>query len=392
MYTYDTAGNRTSLTRTNGTASLLPNTVASATYDAANEQTQFAGATLTYDQNGNLTNDGVNTYVWDARNRLVSMSGGVTASFSYDPLGRRTSKTINSVASQFLYDGNDIAAEVGGGAIGTNYLRSLNIDEPFIRQTSTGSEYYHTDALGSTLALSSSAGTTAVSYSYEAFGKTTMTGASSNPFEFTGRENDGTGLSYYRARYYSPQLQRFVSEDPLEFAAGDVNLYAYVWNSPTNYTDQFGLAVVYPGPIPPGCEPLGQRKSFTQRLIHDVGCASNFLPAGGMVLGGRAAGGAARTLDELSNAARAADRNDLTKAGRALQKHSDRTGTAFEASSKKASDLNRQGRDVVDDILTNPGSVRRPNSLGGEDVVAPGGRGVRYNPDGSFRGFLEPRK
>ena len=234
MYTYDTAGNRTSLTRTNGTASLLPNTVASATYDAANEQTQFAGATLTYDQNGNLTNDGVNTYVWDARNRLVSMSGGVTASFSYDPLGRRTSKTINSVASQFLYDGNDIAAEVGGGAIGTNYLRSLNIDEPFIRQTSTGSEYYHTDALGSTLALSSSAGTTAVSYSYEAFGKTTMTGASSNPFEFTGRENDGTGLYYYRNRYYHPQLQRFISEDPLNVVSVRLNSNGLSVKIPSN--------------------------------------------------------------------------------------------------------------------------------------------------------------
>ena len=58
-YRYDAAGNRTSLIRSNGTASLLPDAVASASYDAANEQTAFAGATLTYDANGNLTNDGV---------------------------------------------------------------------------------------------------------------------------------------------------------------------------------------------------------------------------------------------------------------------------------------------------------------------------------------------
>jgi RHS repeat-associated protein len=354
-----------------------------------------AQQTLVHDENGNLISKtdatGTTTYTYDARNRLIALSGpGVTATFTYDALGRRNSKTVNGVSTQHLNDGGDIVQEIGGGAVGATYLRGLNVDEPFVRQSS-GAEYYHTDALGSVLALSNSSGVSATSYAYEPFGKNSVNGASANPFQFTGRENDGTGLYYYRARYYSPQLQRFLTEDPLEFAGGDVNLYSYVWNSPTNYTDQFGLAVMYPGPIPPGCEPLGQRKSFTQRFLHNIGCASNFLPAGGMVVGGRAAGGAARTLDELSNAARAADRNDLTKAGRSLQKHSDRTGAAFEASSKKASDLNRQGQDVVDDILTNPGSVRRPNRLGGEDMIAPDGRGVRYNSDGTFRSFLEPK-
>ena len=74
-YTYDRAGNRTSFTRANGTASLVPQAIPSATYDAANKQISFAGATLTYDQNGNLTNDGMNTYSWDARNRLAGISG-----------------------------------------------------------------------------------------------------------------------------------------------------------------------------------------------------------------------------------------------------------------------------------------------------------------------------
>lgn len=68
----------------------------------------------------------------------------------------------------------------------------------------------------------------------EPFGKTAVSGAASaNPLQYTGRESDGTGLYYYRARYYSPTFQRFISEDPLGFAGGDVNLYAYVGNSPT---------------------------------------------------------------------------------------------------------------------------------------------------------------
>ena len=214
-YSYDATGNRTNLTRANSTASLLPAAVSSATYDAANEQTSFAGATLTYDQNGSLTSDGTNTYTWDSRNRLTSISGSTTTTFSYDSLGRRISKTIGGVSSQFLYDGSDIVQEIGGSSVGASYLRSLNIDEPFVRQTSVGNEFYHVDALGSTLDLSNQTGAVQTSYQYEAFGKTTTTSTSSNPFQFTGRENDGTGLYYYRARYYSPGLQRFFSEDPL---------------------------------------------------------------------------------------------------------------------------------------------------------------------------------
>jgi RHS repeat-associated protein len=246
-YAYDPAGNRTSLTRSNAAASLLPAAVASATYDAANEQTAFAGATLTYDANGNLTNDGTNTYQWDARNRLISISGGATASFSYDALGRRTSKTINNVASQFAYDGNDITAEIGGSAVGANYLRSLNIDEPFIRQKSTGNEYYHTDALGSSLALSGAQGTSATTYTYEPFGKTTITGATSNLFQFTGRENDGSGLAYYRARYYSPAAHRFLTEDPVGFMGGSANLYTYLGNRPLKFVDPLGLFNILAG-------------------------------------------------------------------------------------------------------------------------------------------------
>ena len=239
-YQYDPAGNRTSLTRNNSTASLLPSAVASATYDAANEQTAFAGAALTYDANGNLANDGVNTYQWDARNRLVAISGGTTASFSYDALGRRTSKTINGVASQFAYDGNDIVAEIGGGAVGANYLRSLNIDEPFIRQAGAGSEYYHTDVLGSSLALSNAAGGSATAYSYEPFGKTTVSGASSNAFQYTGRENDNGDVHYYRRRYYSSRSHRFISNDPSGFEGG-FNFYLYVLNNPLTRVDPFGL-------------------------------------------------------------------------------------------------------------------------------------------------------
>jgi RHS repeat-associated protein len=89
-------------------------------------------------------------------------------------------------------------------------------------------------------------------YTYEPFGKTTTSGAgTTNSFGFTGREADGTGLHYYRARYYDARLQRFIGEDPLGFHAGDVNLHAYVFNSPTELVDPLGEAVFYV----PQCDP-----------------------------------------------------------------------------------------------------------------------------------------
>ena len=213
-YTYDAAGNRISFNRT-GPQADLPAEIQAA-HNAANQLVQFNTDTLTYDANGNLTFDGTTTYTWDARNRLIQMSSGALfATFSYDALGRRVSKTINGVQTEYLYDGTDIVAEIQGGAVAATYLRSLNVDEPFLR-TSAVAEYYHADALGSTLALTDDSGVVQTTYAYEPFGNSTVTGTSANPFQYTGRENDGTGLYYYRARYYSPQLQRFVSEDPLK--------------------------------------------------------------------------------------------------------------------------------------------------------------------------------
>gem|GEM_PF-1600693 len=65
--------------------------------------------------------------------------------------------------------------------------------------------------------------------------------ASTNNLTFTGREEDGTGVLYYRARYYAPRLQRFLSEDPLGFSGGDSNLYRYVGNAPNTGSDPTGL-------------------------------------------------------------------------------------------------------------------------------------------------------
>jgi len=218
-----------------------PSAVASASYNANNQLTQFGSASLTYDANGNLTSDGTHTYTWDARNHLVSMSGSVSASFQYDPFGRRVSKTIGAATTNYLYDNVNPVQELVGGSPTANLLTGLGVDERFQRTDGSGAANFLTDALGSTIALYGQGGNTLAQYTYDPYGNTTATGSSLNPYQFTGRENDGTGLYYYRARYYSSALSRFISQDPVGFGGGDINAYTYVDNSPANQSDPAGL-------------------------------------------------------------------------------------------------------------------------------------------------------
>ncbi|HSB13057.1 MAG TPA: RHS repeat-associated core domain-containing protein [Bryobacteraceae bacterium] len=237
-YEYDAAGNRIAMGGSFGRTG-LPQPLASAVYDAANRLTQWGGTTLSYDDNGNLTSDATNSYTWSARNQLASMTG---ASFQYDAFGRRKSKTIGGASTQFLYDGVNVVQELSGTT--ANLLTGLGVDEMFTRTDSAGAGHYLTDGLGSTLALTDPTGAVQTRYTYEPYGKVSVSGTSSaNPFQYTGRENDGTGLYYYRARYYHPVLQRFISEDPIEFEAGDPNFYGYVFNDPIGAYDPDGLSI-----------------------------------------------------------------------------------------------------------------------------------------------------
>jgi RHS repeat-associated protein len=237
-YTYDADGRRTQMGGSYASVN-LPEPVPPSTYDAANELLQWGSSSLTYDSNGSLAADDVNNYTWNARNQLTGISGGTTASFQYDAYGRRSNKTIAGTTTGFLYDGVNAVQELSGSTVIANMIDG-GIDEIFQRSDSTGTYSLLSDALGSTVALTNGSGSLATQYTYAPFGATTSSGtASTNTSQYTGRENDGTGLYYYRARYYSPQLGRFISEDPIGFRGG-INKYAYVGNSPLNYIDPYG--------------------------------------------------------------------------------------------------------------------------------------------------------
>jgi RHS repeat-associated protein len=231
-YTYDQLGRKTqvagSFARTG-----LPAAVASASYDAANQLVSWNGVPISYDANGNMLSDGVNTFTWDARNHLATLNG---VTLQYDAFGRRTN---NPAGTSFVYDMVSPALEKSGSTVMANLVTGA-IDEVFSRADTGGSFTQLKDDLGNTLALADSAGNLVTSYTYDPFGRTTISGAASaNVFQFTGRENDGN-LYYYRSRYYNPVMGRFISPDPIGLVGGDANLYGYVRNNPINATDPSG--------------------------------------------------------------------------------------------------------------------------------------------------------
>jgi RHS repeat-associated protein len=176
------------------------------------------------------------------------------STFQYDAFGHRISKNVNGNTTGFLYDRKNIVQELSPTAVTANLLTGLRTDEVFSRTDSAGARSFLVDVLGSTVALTDSVGAIQTQYTYEPFGKTTSSGSpSSNPFEFTGRENDGTGLYFYRARYNSTEFRRFISEDPIGVKGG-VNLFAYAADNPVNFKDPCGLKPDSGnGGDPPGC-------------------------------------------------------------------------------------------------------------------------------------------
>lgn len=255
-FTHDPAGN---LLR-------WPGQPVDATIGTGNRLLQDEVYCYDYDANGNresrtlrdqagACSGAVTDYTHDAENRLVRIDfpDGTFAAYRYDALGRRIEKDVNGVVTRYVYDGENILLEYdGSNVLKARYTHGPGIDNPLVMQRDTDGDglfgpteqfYYHTDVLGSVLALTDSAGEPVRSYLYTAFGTVAdEAGLIENPYTFTGREFDAeSGLYYYRARYYDGTAGRFLQEDPIGFLGGDPNLYRYALNSPGNFTDPTGL-------------------------------------------------------------------------------------------------------------------------------------------------------
>ena len=233
-FTYDAAGNITDA---------LANCFA---YDTNNKLVVFNGNTVSYDLDGNMLSNGTLTCTYDPANKLVS-AGGHTytynaenvrirnlcadedTTYTYDTnckLSKLLCKTTNGVTTKYVYGRGLIGEEVGGTF-----------------------KTYHFDSRGSTIAITDASGNITDTFAYDTYGKLiSRTGTSAVIFGYNGRDGvvtEDNGLIYMRARYYSPEMKRFINADIVAGKLSNaitLNRFAYANGNPVSFVDPFGLS------------------------------------------------------------------------------------------------------------------------------------------------------
>ena len=259
-YSYDENGNRTLTGYTTGDN---------------NQLTSDGTFNYTYDDEGNrltrtrisgTADDYTTEYEWDHDNRLTKLtyknnSSTITKEieYGYDLFGRRISKTIDwdgagsgsAEEVHYIYDGDDILlAFDGDGDLTNRYLHGPAVDqiladEQVTSLTSAGDVLWPlADNLGSVRDIVDSTGAVENHLTYDSFGNVTSETDDTvdHTYAYTGRDRDEeSDLQYNRARYYDASVGRWISEDPIGFAAGDTNLARYVGNDAIGRVDPSGL-------------------------------------------------------------------------------------------------------------------------------------------------------
>lgn len=222
-------------------------------FDVQDRLISFEGRAASYDADGNMTTApyeaGETAYSYDSGNRLVGSEGsGGVVDYLYDALDNRISRTDTAGAVTYAYDAssgseNLLASTDSSGT--TYYVWGMGL----VGSEGPGGEYlsYHFDVRGSTAALTDNSGNVTDRFTYGVYGTiSSHEGSTETPFLFNGLYgvmDDGDGLIYMRARYYSPELMRFLSVDPVRGSISDpatLNRYAFARGNPVMFMDPFG--------------------------------------------------------------------------------------------------------------------------------------------------------
>ncbi len=167
-----------------------------------------------------------------------------TTTFVYDGDGGRVKK-ISPDGTQSIYIGSGYEVTRNPDST-TSTIKSIFLGENRICETVSGNVYYfHQDHIGSSNVITDSTGKQVACYEYKPYGETSkVSGSFSTDIRFTGQRLDSsTSFYYYGARYYDPELGRFISADTIIQAPFDpqsLNRYTYCRNNPINYVDPTG--------------------------------------------------------------------------------------------------------------------------------------------------------
>jgi RHS repeat-associated protein len=253
-YSYDATGNRTNTGYTTGDNNQL---LDDGTYD------------YEYDDEGNRTKKTHGTtgdyveYDWDHKNRLTTVSFRTTTGtltkqvqYTYDVYDRLIRKQVDDDGDStidrtqvFVYDGSEVVLVLDeAGSFTNRYIHGPAVDQVFMEESIGEILWGLADNQGTIRDIANydpihDESSVLNHREFDSFGNITAESNGSIEFRYayTGRYFDeDTGLQYNRRRWYAPEIGRWISEDPIGFAAGDANISRYVGNSPTNFTDPSG--------------------------------------------------------------------------------------------------------------------------------------------------------
>ena len=278
-YTYDGAGN---IIKIGGTADTAAGH-AVMTYDKDNRLATYNGEKVTYDERGNMLHGPLNgemgDYTYDCRNRLIETKAadGTVTAYTYDAENTRLTEETENTRHIFVTDKEATYSQLLTETISEKHLLTyketatitytygnglISDSRKEAKGSDTEKRYYHYNHIGSTTAITDADGDLLYSFTYGTYGELTgiydadgeqaedtaaVIQAENLRFLYNGRygvETGANGLYYMRARYYNPQIKRFINRDIIDGSITDsqsLNKYSYVQGNPISLVDPFGL-------------------------------------------------------------------------------------------------------------------------------------------------------
>ena len=243
-WTYDRYGNALAETQTYDSPAHFAVNVDATT-------NRITGSPYAYDANGNMTNDGNNTLVYDAENRLLgATNGGASGTYTYDGNSLRVKKVSGSTTTVYIFSGSKVIAEYdNNAAVGSPSREYIYSGSALLAKIESGAaKYYHQDQLSNRV-VTDSGGNMVAHLGHYLFGESWYN-ASSDKLLFTSYERDSeSGNDYALARSYVNRLARLSSPDLLGGSMGNpqsLNRFSYSLNDPSNLTDPSGLTTCDP--------------------------------------------------------------------------------------------------------------------------------------------------